>query len=43
VSLEPLRPEVATFEKKFPEKGPVAKLPKKNIMLLMLFYGKSFE
>jgi hypothetical protein len=41
VPLEPAWPEPAILGKNFPEKWPVAKLPKKNVMLLMLFYGKN--
>jgi hypothetical protein len=40
VSLEPAWPEPALLGKNFPEKWPVAKLPKKNYMPLMLFYDK---
>ncbi len=42
VSLEPSGPEPAIFKKYFPEKWPVAKLPNKNAMQLMLFYGEIF-
>jgi hypothetical protein len=42
VSLEPVWPEVETFEKNFAEKWPVDKLSKWNVKPLMLFYGKSF-
>jgi hypothetical protein len=41
VSLEPVWPEPAILGKNFPEKWPVAKLPKKNFMPLMLYYGKN--
>jgi hypothetical protein len=38
---EPSWPEPAILGKSFPEKWPMAKLPKKKVMLLMLFYGKN--
>jgi hypothetical protein len=40
VSLEPIGPEGVQREKNFPSKWPVAKLPNKNIMPLMLLNGK---
>jgi hypothetical protein len=42
VSLEPVGPEGVQREKNFPEKWPVAKLPNKNIMPIMLFNGKIY-
>ncbi len=41
VSLEPVWPEGVQREKIFPEKWPVAELPKKKVLPLMLFYGKN--
>ncbi len=42
VSLEPVWPEGVSSEKIFLEKWPVAKLSNKNVMSLMLFYGKFY-
>jgi hypothetical protein len=41
VSLEPASSEPNILGKDFPEKWPLAKLPKKNVMQLMLFYAKN--
>ncbi len=41
VSLEPSEPEPAIFEKKFPEKWPVAKSRVKKFTTSMLFYGEN--
>ncbi len=42
VSLELVGPEGVKREKVFHENWPVAKLPNKNVMPLMLFYRKIF-
>jgi hypothetical protein len=42
VSLEPAGPEDVRRQKNFPEKWPVAELPKKKVIPLMIFYGKFF-
>ncbi len=42
VSLEPAWLEGGPLRNNFPSKWPVAKLPNKNVMPLMLFYGKIF-
>ena len=41
VSLEAVWPEGVQRKKFFPEKWPVAELPKKKVLPLMLFYGKN--
>jgi hypothetical protein len=41
ISLEPVWTEGVQREKKFPEKWPVAELPKLKVLPLMLFYGKN--
>ncbi len=40
--IRTIRAWTRDFQKKFPSKWPVAKLPNKNFMLLMLFYAKIF-
>jgi hypothetical protein len=43
VSLEPVWPEGVPSSKNFFEIWPVAELPKKKVMPLMLLYGKNFS